>query len=69
MQGETAEDRTVFRIDGSERDKFLQGLVSNDVKGLEDGIVYAALLTPQGKYLADFFLIPADDAILLDVNS
>lgn len=62
-------DRTVLKITGNDRESFLQGLVSNDVKGLRDGLVYAALLTPQGKYLADFLLVPAEDAILLDVAS
>ncbi|PIP98295.1 MAG: folate-binding protein YgfZ [Rhodobacterales bacterium CG18_big_fil_WC_8_21_14_2_50_71_9] len=48
---------------------WLQGLVSNDVRRLaRDHAVYAALLTPQGKYLFDFFLVEgADGAILLDV--
>ena len=59
--------RTVFRISGPDREAFLQGLVSNDIAKLASGAVYAALLTPQGKYLADFFLVPATDAILLDV--
>ncbi|WP_289042621.1 folate-binding protein [uncultured Aliiroseovarius sp.] len=59
--------RTVLRITGSDRTEFLQGLVTSDVGKLAEGIVYAAILTPQGKYLADFFLVPEDDAILLDV--
>lgn len=62
-------DRTVLRLTGSDRAEFLQGLVTNDIKGLSEGIVYAAMLTPQGKYLADFFLIEDGDAILLDVDS
>ena len=67
MPADTSGDRRVYRITGADREHFLQGLVSNDVRGLSGGIVYAALLTPQGKYLADFFLVPAGDAILLDV--
>ena len=59
--------RTVFSITGAEREDFLQNLITNDVARLKDGIVWTALLTPQGKYLADFFLVPAGDAILLDV--
>ena len=59
--------RTVFRISGPEAQEFLQGLVSNDLRRLSDGPVYAALLTPQGKYLADFFLTADGDSILLDV--
>lgn len=64
-----AEDRLVYRISGADRIRFLQGLVTNDVGGLKDGMVYAALLTPQGKYLADFFLVPEADAVLLDVSA
>lgn len=59
--------RTVMEITGTDARKFLQNLVSNDVNKLSDGLVYTALLTPQGKYLADFFLVPWGDAILLDV--
>lgn len=62
--------RAVLRISGSDRIDFLQNLVTNDVKGLENGLVYAAILTPQGKYLADFLLVPdGGDSILLDVAS
>ncbi|MDE3237471.1 MAG: folate-binding protein YgfZ [Paracoccaceae bacterium] len=68
MAGERAEDRRVYRLTGPDRIKFLQGLISNDAKGLESGAVYAALLTPQGKYLADFLLIPDGETVLLDVK-
>jgi folate-binding protein YgfZ len=66
MRGEEAADRKVFRITGADRAKFLQGLITNDVNRLEDGLLYAALLSPQGKYLVDFFLVRDGDAILLD---
>ncbi len=59
--------RAVIEVAGGDREGFLQGLVTNDLKGLRDGIVHAALLTPQGKYLADFFLVPDGERILLDV--
>ncbi|MBT8458930.1 MAG: folate-binding protein YgfZ [Boseongicola sp.] len=59
--------RTVLKITGSDREDFLQNLITNDVSRLKDGMVWTALLTPQGKYLADFFLIPAEDAILIDI--
>lgn len=66
--GECATDRQVFRITGADRDSFLQGLVSNDVRKLAAGPVYAAFLTAQGKYLADFLLVPEPEAILLDIK-
>lgn len=59
--------RKVYRIGGADRVEFLQNLVTNDVSRLKDGAVWAALLTPQGKYLADFFLVPDGNTILLDV--
>ena len=62
-------DRSIFNVTGSERDEFLQGMITNDVAKLKDGLGYAALLTPQGKYLADFFLVPAKDAILIDIKT
>ncbi|MCP3972153.1 MAG: folate-binding protein YgfZ [Rhodobacteraceae bacterium] len=68
MQGERCQDRQVIRIGGADRLDFLQGLITNDVNRLQQGLVYAALLSPQGKYLADFFLVPAGDAVLLDVQ-
>ena len=59
--------RTVLAVTGADREGFLQDLVTNDVRRLADGPVYAALLTAQGKYLADFLMVPAPDAIWLDV--
>ncbi len=60
--------RRIFEITGTEAEQFLQGLVTNDLARLDDGLVYTAMLTPQGKYLADFFLLRRGDAILLDVD-
>ncbi|PRX35119.1 hypothetical protein SAMN05216257_102406 [Meinhardsimonia xiamenensis] len=61
------DDRQVIAVSGKDRERFLQGLVTNDVARLAHGPVYAALLTPQGKYLADFFLVPDGERILIDV--
>ena len=68
-RGFHATDRTVLRVSGPEARDFLQGVITNDIRGLERGAVYAALLTPQGKYLFDFFLVPEGEAILLDVKA
>jgi folate-binding protein YgfZ len=60
-------DRGVVEIAGSDRVAFLQGLVSNDVTLAAEGrSVWAAVLTPQGKWLADFFILAHADALLLD---
>lgn len=68
--GRQATDRALLGLGGADARSFLQGLVTNDMRRLEAGPVYAALLSPQGKYLFDFFigLDPADPArLLLDV--
>ena len=61
--------RKVFRISGTDARKFLQNLITNDVKRLDDGPIYSALLTPKGKFIADFFLIAEGESILLDVDA
>jgi len=61
------EDRGVLEVTGADRREFLQGLVSNDVaKATPDRALYAALLTAQGKYLHDFFIVALGDALYLD---
>ena len=61
--------RTVLRVAGEDARDWLQGLVTNDVRRLAPGVaVYAAMLSPQGKYLFDFMMVQDDDgAVLLDV--
>ena len=62
--------RSIFSVTGADRLTFLQGLLSGDVLGLaQDGIVYAALLTPQGKYLADMFVIAQGGGLYLDMDA
>ena len=69
MSGERLFSRAIVRIAPSEPGEdaadFLQGLVTNDVKGTLPA--YAALLTPQGKHLFDFLVWPgAGESLLLD---
>lgn len=69
MPGERTDDRMVLRIGGADREGFLQGLVTRDLAAPGGGLVYSALLTPQGKYLFDFFLLNRGEDILLDVKA
>jgi len=66
-------DRGVLRLSGEETLPFLQNLVSNDVSAATpDQAVYACLLTPQGKFLHDFFVFqdPTEPgALLLEMNA
>ena len=67
-------ERAVLAMVGADVRDVLQNTVTNDVDALSpDQPVYAALLTPQGKYLFDFFLLdgPAlgwpEGSVLIDV--
>jgi folate-binding protein YgfZ len=70
MPSATLADRGLVEISGPDRVAFLQGLVSNDVAALGDGAVWAALLSPQGKWVSDFLVFGggalAADALMLD---
>ena len=60
-------ERAVIAVTGEDRAAFLQGLVSNDVANALPGqAVWAALLTPQGKWLADFFILSDGERLLMD---
>ncbi len=55
------EHRGVLRIGGADRRDFLQGIVSNDVTRVSpETAVWTAFLTPQGKFLHEFFLVGQD---------
>jgi folate-binding protein YgfZ len=59
--------RAIIRIGGADNIDFLQSLITNDVLKTENGLVYSALLGPQGKFLYDFFLFCQGDELFLDV--
>lgn len=62
--------RGVVTVAGDDRREFLQGLISNDIEQVgPDCAIWAALLTPQGKYLHDFFVFEMGDTIYLDCEA
>jgi len=67
MTAEAAPDRAVLRLSGADCHHFLTGLVTHDAA--PGALVYSAILSPQGKYLADFFLLDRGRDILLDVKT
>ncbi len=62
----SAEPRRTLAVGGSDRRAFLQNLVTSDVPEAPGRLAWTALLTPQGKYLTEFFLLARDVDILLD---
>lgn len=62
-------DRGVVAVAGADAAGFLDNLVTNDLQGMEDGSGrLAALLSPQGKILFEFFVVKGADGFLLDVR-
>ena len=60
-------DRGAVRIGGADARKFLQGLITNDMEKARDGAaIHAGLLSPQGKILFEFFVVPAGDDFFLE---
>jgi folate-binding protein YgfZ len=50
--------RSVIAVAGPDRAEFLQGLISNDTAKVGPGrAIWAALLTPQGRFLNDMFVV------------
>lgn len=63
-------NRGIIRIGGPDRHAFLQGLISNDINLCKLGqLIYAAFLTPQGKFLHDMFITESDGLFLVDCES
>ena len=63
--------RTLLCVSGEDRNSFLQGLVTQDVtKITSTQSLYSLFLTPNGRFLHDFFLIPGwgTETILIETN-
>lgn len=59
--------RSVIAVGGADRAEFLQGLISNDTKRIgETQAIFAALLSPQGKFAYDLLLVEQGDRYLVD---
>ena len=61
-------DRAVLRVTGEAARNFLQGLITNHIDQAKPGsAIHTGLLTPQGKILVDFFVLPVSDGFLLEL--
>ncbi len=63
----TLEDRGFIQVKGIEAKDFLQNIVTNDIEKVTDQLtIFSSILTPQGKYLFDFFVLKLKDSYLLE---
>ncbi len=64
------EDRATLQVSGSDAMTFLQGIVTNDVPLLDHKPgLFAAMLSAQGKFLYDFFMVAYQDGVLIDLEA
>ena len=63
-------NRAIITLKGKDKIDFLQALTTNNIeKTSKEGIVYTAILSPQGKYLFDFFVFCLNDnEIFIDIH-
>jgi len=63
----TLDDRGFIQIKGSEAKDFLQNIVTGNIEKVTgSSTIFSSILTPQGKYLFDFFVLKFKDSYLLE---
>lgn len=61
------EDRVLLYIFGEDSKDFLQNLISNDIKKVnEQNSIFSSLFTPQGKFLYEFIIIKYQSGFFID---
>ena len=62
-------DSKFLSISGEDRGNFLQDLITNDIHKCDStNSIYSCLLTPQGKFIADFFIIDHENSYLIETH-
>jgi len=62
-------DRALWRLSGSDRVRYLNGQVTNDVARLKEGeTLYAAVCTAKGRMTGDIFVGASTDALWIDAD-
>ena len=63
----TLEDRGFIQVNGIEAKDFLQNIVTNNIDKVTSSLtIFSSILTPQGKYLFEFFVLKLKDSYLLE---
>ena len=61
--------RSLIAIHGKDRFSFLQGIISNDIDNLNNNFsIYSSILTPQGRFVTDFFLTHHKDSLIMELQ-
>ena len=60
----------IIKVHGKNIDNFFQNIITNDINKLNsENPIYTAMLSPQGKYLYDFFILKEENFFLLEANT
>ena len=60
----------IIKVHGKNIDNFFQNIITNDINKLNtENPIYTAMLSPQGKYLYDFFILKRENFFLLEANA
>ncbi len=63
------EKRSLIKIWGKDKFSFLQGIISNDIENLKKkSSIYSSILSPQGRFVSDFFLSNFKESFLMEIN-
>tara|TARA_B100000579_G_C22784690_1_gene831253 strand:+ start:79 stop:909 length:831 start_codon:yes stop_codon:yes gene_type:complete len=63
-------DSRFLSIEGEESVTFLQNLITNDINNCgNDNFLYSCLLTPQGKFICDFFIFMKDEKYFIETHT
>ena len=64
------DDRGLISITGDDAKEYLQNIITNDIEKVDQSnSIFSALLSPQGKYLHEFFIISTDNGYFLDCSN
>jgi len=64
------DSRSLISLTGNDCASLLQGIITNDIHKVSDeNSIYTSLLTPQGRYLFDFFIFKTTNGLMIDVDS
>jgi len=63
----TLKDRGFIQVKGAQAKDFLQNIVTNNIEKVSnESTVFSSILTPQGKYLYEFFILKLQNDYLLE---
>ena len=62
-------ENCLMTIEGIDRFTFIQGIITNDIEKLRKNTsIYSGILSPQGKFLTDFFITSCNDKFYLECH-